>query len=113
MYSPTLMVNLKFLTAHYSMMWCEFLLVIANLVCLIFLGATCVPKIWDAFQFTRVTTIFIVFGYSAAIVLRDTHGIATKRAILVSSVMILLVVSSSSVGICSDIYNLFNNAAEA
>ena len=48
----------------------RFLSVIANLICLIFLGANCVPKIWDAFQFTRVTTVFVVFIYSAAIVLR-------------------------------------------
>ncbi|TMW81549.1 hypothetical protein EJD97_008990, partial [Solanum chilense] len=113
MYSPTLMVNLKFLTAHYLMMWCEFLSVIATLVGLIFFGANCVPKIWDALKFTdATTTVFVGFTYSAAIVLRDTHGIATKRDRLVSSVMILFVVSSSSVAICSDIYNLYNNAVK-
>ena len=44
---------------------------------------------------------------------RDTHGIATKRDRLVSSVMIFLVVFSSSLVIYSDIYNLFNNAVES
>uniref|UniRef100_K4CTS2 Uncharacterized protein n=1 Tax=Solanum lycopersicum TaxID=4081 RepID=K4CTS2_SOLLC len=113
MYSPTLMVNLKFLTAHYLLMWCQFLSIIATLVCLIFFGENCVPKIWDAFHFTgATTTVFVGFVYSATIVLRDTHGIATNRDRLFSSVMILLVVSPSSVAICSDIYNLFNNAVD-
>ncbi|TMW83324.1 hypothetical protein EJD97_002096, partial [Solanum chilense] len=111
MYSPTFMVNLKFHTAHYLMM--QFFSVIATLVCLIFVGANCVPKIRDAIQFTgTTTTVFVGFVYSAAFVVRDTHGIATKRDSVVSSVVILLVVSSSSVAICNDIYNLFNNAVE-
>ena len=49
----------------------RFLSVKATLVCLIFFGANCVPKIWDAFKFTgATTTVFVGFTYSAAIVLR-------------------------------------------
>ncbi|KAK6792646.1 hypothetical protein RDI58_011727 [Solanum bulbocastanum] len=82
----------------------RFFSVTAALICLIFLGANCVPSIWDAFQFTGATaTVSVGFIFPAAIVLRDTHGIATKRDRLVSSVMILLAVSSSSVAICSSL----------
>ncbi|KAL3340309.1 hypothetical protein AABB24_028778 [Solanum stoloniferum] len=92
----------------------RFFSVTAALICLIFLGANCVPSIWDAFQFTGATaTVSVGFIFPAAIVLRDTHGIATKRDRLVSSVMILLAVSSSSVAICSDIYSIFNIGVEA
>nr|XP_004238063.1 amino acid transporter AVT6A [Solanum lycopersicum]XP_010320289.1 amino acid transporter AVT6A [Solanum lycopersicum] len=91
----------------------RFFSVTAALICLIFLGANCVPSIWDAFQFTGATaTVSVGFIFPAAIVLRDTHGIATKRDRLVSSVMILLAVSSSSVAICSDIYSIFNIGVE-
>ncbi|XP_015072068.1 amino acid transporter AVT6A-like [Solanum pennellii] len=92
----------------------RFFSVTAALICFIFLGANCVPSIWDAFQFTGATaTVSVGFIFPAAIVLRDTHGIATKRDRLVSSVMILLAVSSSSVAICSDIYSIFNIGVEA
>ncbi|TMW83198.1 hypothetical protein EJD97_002522, partial [Solanum chilense] len=112
--SPTLMVNLKFLMTHYLSMWCEFLSVTTTLICLIFLGANCVANIRDSFQFSgATTTVFVGFIFSNAIVLKNIHGITTMRDRLESSVMIFLVVSSSSVAICSDIYNLFNNAVEA
>ncbi|XP_060199284.1 amino acid transporter AVT6A-like [Lycium barbarum] len=92
----------------------RFFSVTAALICFIFLGANCVPSIWDAFQFTGATaTVSVGFIFPAAIVLRDTHGIATKRDRLVSWVMILLAVSSSTVAICSDIYSIFNIGVEA
>ncbi|KAJ8537828.1 hypothetical protein K7X08_014368 [Anisodus acutangulus] len=92
----------------------RFFSVTAALICFIFLGANCVPSIWDAFQFTGATaTVSVGFIFPAAIVLRDTHGIATKRDRLVSWVMILLAVSSSTVAICSDIYSIFNIGVES
>lgn len=92
----------------------RFFSVTAALICFIFLGANCVPSIWDAFQFTGATaTVSVGFIFPAAIVLRDTNGIATKRDRLVSWVMILLAVSSSTVAICSDIYSIFNIGVEA
>lgn len=75
----------------------------------IFLGANFVPSIWDAFQFTGATaTVSVGFIFPAAVALRDTHGIATKKDRLVSWVMIILAVSSSTVAISSDIYSIFN-----
>lgn len=86
----------------------RFFLVTAGLMGFIFLGANFVPSIWDAFQFTGATaTVSIGFIFPAAIALRNTHGIATKNDKLVSWVMIVLAVSSSTVAITSDIYNIF------
>lgn len=49
----------------------RFFSVTAALICLIFLGANCVPSIWDAFQFTGATaTVSVGFIFPAAIVLR-------------------------------------------
>ena len=49
----------------------RFFSVIETLVCLIFVGANCVPKIWDAIQITgTTTTVFVGFVYSTAFVVR-------------------------------------------
>lgn len=86
----------------------RFFSVTATLITFIFVGANCVPSIWDAFQFTGATaTVSVGYIFPAAIALRDSHGIATKNDRLVSWVMILLAVSSSSVAICIDIYSSF------
>nr|GMC47708.1 sodium-coupled neutral amino acid transporter 5-like [Ipomoea batatas] len=80
----------------------------AVLMCFIFLGANCVPSIWDAFQFTGATaTVSVGFIFPAAIALKDPHGIATKNDKVMSWVMIVTAVFSSTVAICSDIYNIF------
>ncbi|KAH7523768.1 amino acid transporter AVT6A [Ziziphus jujuba] len=88
----------------------RFFSVTTALMGFIFVGANFVPNIWDAFQFTGATAaISVGFIFPAAIALRDTHGIATKRDRLVSWVMILLAVSSSTAAISSDIYSIFSS----
>ncbi|GAB4852412.1 Amino acid transporter avt6a [Ancistrocladus abbreviatus] len=78
-------------------------------MCFIFLGANFVPSIWDAFQFTGATaTVSVGFIFPAAVALRDSHSISTRKDRLVSLVMIFLAVSSSTVAILSDIYNIFS-----
>ncbi|MCE0480981.1 hypothetical protein HAX54_038302 [Datura stramonium] len=72
----------------------RFFSVTAALICFIFLGANCVPSIWDAFQFTGATaTVSVGFIFLLLFVLRDTHELQTKRDRLVSWVAILLAVS--------------------
>ncbi|KAL3812306.1 hypothetical protein ACJIZ3_013574 [Penstemon smallii] len=89
----------------------RFFLVTIALMGFIFIGANCVPSIWDAFQFTGATaTVSVGFIFPAAIALRDTHGIATKNDRVVSWIMILLAVSSSAMAICSDIYGIVNGS---
>ncbi|KAI8005445.1 Amino acid transporter AVT6A [Camellia lanceoleosa] len=87
----------------------RFFSVTAALMGFIFLGANFVPSIWDAFQFTGATaTVSVGFIFPAAVALRDTHSISTKKDRLVSWVMIFTAVSSSTVAISSDIYSIFN-----
>ncbi|XP_050365789.1 amino acid transporter AVT6A-like [Argentina anserina] len=92
----------------------RFYSVTAALMGFIFLGANFIPSIWDAFQFTGATAaISVGFIFPAAVALRDTHGIATKKDRLVSWVLILLAVSSSTVAISSDIYSYFSSSEGA
>ncbi|THG17687.1 hypothetical protein TEA_026221 [Camellia sinensis var. sinensis] len=87
----------------------RFFSVTVALMGFIFLGANFVPSIWDAFQFTGATaTVSVGFIFPAAVALRDTHAISTKKDRLVSWVMIFTAVSSSTVAISSDIYSIFN-----
>ncbi|KAL8225446.1 hypothetical protein R6Q57_018003 [Mikania cordata] len=88
----------------------RFFLVTALLMGFVFLGANFIPSIWDAFQFTGATaTVSVGFIFPAAVALRDTHGIATKKDRRVSLVMIILAVSSSIMAIFSDISGFFIN----
>jgi len=74
----------------------------------VFLGASFIPSIWDAFQFTGATAaVCIGFIFPASIALRDTHGISTKKDIYLSLFMIFLAVVSSSIAIFSDINSMF------
>ncbi|KAM1289269.1 hypothetical protein ACFX15_016086 [Malus domestica] len=87
----------------------RFYSVTAVLMGFIFLGANFVPSIWVAFQFTGATAAIAVgFIFPAAVALRNTSGIATKKDKLVSWVMIFLAVSSSTAAISSDIYCIFS-----
>ncbi|TYI75768.1 hypothetical protein E1A91_D06G029700v1 [Gossypium mustelinum] len=74
----------------------------------ILMGASFVPSIWDAFQFTGATAAVCVgFIFPAAITLRNIPGIATKNDRLISWMMIFLAVSTSTVAVTSDIYSIF------
>lgn len=49
----------------------RFILITAGLIGIIFLGASFIPSIWDAFQFTGATaTVFIGFIFPAPVALR-------------------------------------------
>lgn len=74
----------------------------------ILMGASFVPSIWDAFQFTGATAAVCVgFIFPAAITLRNIPGIAAKNDRLISWMMIFLAVSTSTVAVTSDIYSIF------
>ncbi|KAJ9560313.1 hypothetical protein OSB04_005473 [Centaurea solstitialis] len=86
----------------------RFLMVTSFLMSLIYVAANFVPSIWDAFQFTGATaTVSVGFIFPAAVALRDSHGISSKKDRVVSWLMLILAVSSSMVAICSDIYSFF------
>ncbi|GAB4840183.1 Amino acid transporter avt6a [Ancistrocladus abbreviatus] len=85
----------------------RFALITIGLISVILLGVNFIPSIWDAFQFTGATAaVCLGFIFPAAIALRDTHGIATRKDKILSSVMIGLAVFSNLVAISSDAYAL-------
>ncbi|KAG4962562.1 hypothetical protein AAZX31_14G090200 [Glycine max] len=89
----------------------RFYLVTTVLMAFIFVGANFVPSIWDAFQFIGATAaISAGYIFPAAIALRDTRGVATKKDRLLSWFMILLGVSCSTVAIFSDLYSVYNSS---
>ncbi|KAF5748897.1 putative sodium-coupled neutral amino acid transporter 6 [Tripterygium wilfordii] len=86
----------------------RFALMTTVLITMIFLGANCIPSIWDAFQFTGATAaVCLGFIFPAAITLGDRHNIATKRDKMLCVFMIVLAVSSNLIAIYSDAYALF------
>eukprot|EP00253_Pinus_taeda_P010227 PITA_10227 len=89
----------------------RFILITTVLIGIVFLGASFIPSIWDAFQFTGATAaVCIGFIFPASIALRDTHGISTKKDIYLSLFMIFLAVVSSSIAIMSDINSMFKKS---
>ncbi|OVA15418.1 Amino acid transporter [Macleaya cordata] len=86
----------------------RFALISTGLIAVVFLGANFIPSIWDAFQFTGATAaVCIGFIFPAAVTLKDTYGIATKKDKIISIFMIVLAVFSNLVAIYSDAYALF------
>ncbi|OIW06549.1 hypothetical protein TanjilG_29970 [Lupinus angustifolius] len=76
-----------------------------SLIGIIFLGASFIPSIWDAFQFTGATAAVCVgFIFPAAITLRDQNNLATKQDKVISVIMIILAVFSNAVAIYSDAF---------
>jgi sodium-coupled neutral amino acid transporter 2 len=89
----------------------RFILITTLLIGIVFLGASFIPSIWDAFQFTGATAaVCIGFIFPASIALRDTYGISTKKDIYLSLFMIFLAVVSSSIAIMSDINSMFKKS---
>eukprot|EP00252_Welwitschia_mirabilis_P017643 TRINITY_DN3904_c0_g1_i1.p1 TRINITY_DN3904_c0_g1~~TRINITY_DN3904_c0_g1_i1.p1 ORF type:complete len:461 (+),score=57.39 TRINITY_DN3904_c0_g1_i1:379-1761(+) len=92
---------------------CRFIFSTAGLLAIVFLGATFIPSIWDAFQFTGATAaVCIGFIFPATIALKDSPKISTRKDKYLSWLMIILAVMSSIVAISSDIYDAFNQSEE-
>ncbi|KAI3903464.1 hypothetical protein MKW98_032118 [Papaver atlanticum] len=88
----------------------RFLSISVGLMGVIFIGATFVPNIWTAFQFTGATAATSLgFIFPAAIVLKDQYGIATKKDRLLSWFLMILAVTSSTIAISSNIYSIFKD----
>ncbi|KAH9619879.1 hypothetical protein KSS87_002133 [Heliosperma pusillum] len=87
----------------------RFALITTVLICLIFIGATFIPSIWDAFQFTGATAaVCLGYIFPASITLRDHYGIATTKEKSLAILMIVLAVFSNVVAIYSDAYAMIN-----
>ncbi|KAJ0253005.1 Amino acid transporter AVT6A [Hirschfeldia incana] len=84
----------------------------AALISVIFLGANCIPSIWDAFQFTGATAaVCLGFIFPASIILKDRHGRATSRDTILAVFMVVLAVLANAIAIYSDAYALFKRNA--
>ncbi|KAI3974699.1 hypothetical protein MKX01_004428 [Papaver californicum] len=77
------------------------------LLAVIYIAAIAIPNIWYFFQFMGSTTaLCLAFIFPGAIVLRDAHGISTKRDRILASLMIGLAVIASSIAIYTNIKTL-------
>ncbi|KAG2278736.1 hypothetical protein Bca52824_061291 [Brassica carinata] len=84
----------------------------AGLISVIFLGANCIPSIWDAFQFTGATAaVCLGFIFPASIILKDLHGKASSRDTILAVFMVVLAVLANAIAIYSDAYALFKRNA--
>ncbi|WOH11306.1 hypothetical protein DCAR_0830787 [Daucus carota subsp. sativus] len=71
-----------------------------------YLAAIVIPDIWYFFQFVGSTTIAcLAFVFPGAIVLRDAHGISTRRDRIMAVVVILLAILTSSIAISNNLYS--------
>eukprot|EP00250_Pteridium_aquilinum_P013976 c21699_g2_i1 orf=985-2325(+) len=78
------------------------------LIAAAFLGASFVPDIWDAFQFTGSTSaVCLGFVFPGSLVLRDVHRIASRREKMEAWFMVLLAAGASLIALSGDIYELF------
>lgn len=76
------------------------------LLTVIYLVAIAIPNIWYFFQFMGTTTVmFLMFIFPSAIILRDVHGICTRRDKITAVVVIVLAVGTSLIAIASNVYS--------
>ncbi|MCL7029152.1 hypothetical protein MKW94_029186 [Papaver nudicaule] len=77
------------------------------LLAVIYIAAIAIPNIWYFFQFMGSTTaLCLAFIFPGAIVLRDAHGISTRRDRILARVLIGLAVITSSIAIYTNIKTL-------
>ncbi|PIA58092.1 hypothetical protein AQUCO_00500198v1 [Aquilegia coerulea] len=79
------------------------------LLAFIYIAAIAIPNIWYFFQLLGSTTaVCLAFVFPGAIVLRDVHGISTRRDRILAAVMIGLAVVASSIAISSNVLSLLS-----
>nr|XP_025693880.1 amino acid transporter AVT6A isoform X2 [Arachis hypogaea] len=92
---------------------CRFVSITSGLVALVYIAANFIPSIWDAFQFTGATaTVCLGFIFPAAIALRDSHGIASKKDKILSVIMIALAIFSNIIAIYSNANSMFRKEVD-
>ncbi|XP_057979427.1 amino acid transporter AVT6C-like isoform X2 [Malania oleifera] len=70
-----------------------------------YLAAISIPNIWYFFQFVGSTfAVCVAFIFPGAIVLRDVHGISTRRDEVMATTMIVLAAVTSIIAISSNLY---------
>ncbi|XP_021904208.1 amino acid transporter AVT6C-like [Carica papaya] len=82
----------------------RFVSLTCGLLTITYTVAVALPNIWYFFQFMGSTTIVcLAFIFPAAIVLRDVHGISTKKDKIIAILVIILAVMTSAVAIYTNL----------
>ncbi|RZC64554.1 hypothetical protein C5167_008241 [Papaver somniferum] len=85
----------------------RFVSITCFLLLIVYVAAVVIPNIWYFFQFIGSTTsLCLAFIFPSAIVLRDYHGVATRRDKVLAVLMITLAVEASSIAISSNVITL-------
>ncbi|KAI3864478.1 hypothetical protein MKW92_012756 [Papaver armeniacum] len=85
----------------------RFVSITCFLLLIVYVAAVVIPNIWYFFQFIGSTTsLCLAFIFPCAIVLRDYHGVATRRDKVLAVLMITLAVVASSIAISSNVITL-------
>ncbi|KAL6123498.1 hypothetical protein ACLB2K_076020 [Fragaria x ananassa] len=88
----------------------RFMSLTTGLLVFSYLAAIAFPNIWYLFQFLGSTSaVCLAFIFPGAIVLRDVHGISTKRDKIMATIMVILAVVTSATAISTNVYNMFGN----
>ncbi|KAM4093678.1 hypothetical protein ACB094_06G136700 [Castanea mollissima] len=75
------------------------------LLAITYIAAIAIPDIWYFFQFMGSTTVVCLsFIFPGAIILRDVHGISTRRDKIIAILVILLAVGTSTIAIFTSLY---------
>lgn len=86
----------------------RFVSITCILLSFIYVAAIAIPDIWYFFQFMGTTTVMcLMFIFPSAIILRDVHGISTRRDKILAMVVIILAAGTSGVAIFSNVYSSF------
>ncbi|XP_050387467.1 amino acid transporter AVT6C [Argentina anserina] len=89
----------------------RFMFLTFGLLVFSYLAAIAFPNIWYLFQFLGSTSaVCLAFIFPGAIVLRDVHGISTKRDKIMATTMVALAVVTSAIAISTNVYNFFGNS---
>lgn len=84
------------------------------ILALTYVAAITIPNIWYFFQFMGSTSaVSLAFIFPGAIVLRDVHGISTKRDKVIGAMMVVLALVTSSIAISTNIYGLSTNKSQS
>lgn len=84
----------------------RFVCLTCAIIAIAYLAAIVIPDIWYFFQFVGSTTIAcLAFVFPGAIVLRDAHGISTRKDRIMAVVVIVVAILTSSVAIFNNLYS--------
>ncbi|RDX97161.1 Amino acid transporter AVT6C, partial [Mucuna pruriens] len=84
----------------------RFVILTLVLLAVSYLAAIAIPDIWYFFQFLGSSSVVCLgFIFPGSIVLRDAHGISTRKDKIIALIMIILAVVTSVLAISTNIYN--------